>query len=71
MTKPEAGTAYIKQHAQELEDEVVSSHIGLYVNDFSLGLGAEGVAAVEELLHQGVAAGVFTDPGGQGWQLFR
>lgn len=71
MTNPEAGTAYIKQHAQELEDEVVSSHIGLYVNDFSLGLGAEGVAAVEELLHQGVAAGVFADPGGQGWRLFR
>jgi 1,4-dihydroxy-6-naphthoate synthase len=41
---------YIKHHAQELDDEVIDSHIELYVNDFSLGLGDEGIAAVEALL---------------------
>jgi len=41
--------SYIKQYAQELEDEVIRSHIGLYVNDFSVDLGVEGVAAIETL----------------------
>ena len=41
---------YIKQHAQELDDQVIDAHISLYVNDFTLDLGEEGVAAVETLL---------------------
>ena len=40
---------YIKAHAQELDDTVIDSHIGLYVNDFSLDLGEEGIKAVEAL----------------------
>ncbi len=40
---------YIKEHAQELDDEVIDQHIGLYVNDYTLDIG-DGVAAVEELL---------------------
>jgi len=47
---PEESRTYIKQHAQELEDNVINSHIGLYVNDFSRDLGEEGVKAVETLL---------------------
>ena len=39
---------YLRDHAIELEDETISSHIELYVNDFSVDLGAEGRAAVEE-----------------------
>ncbi len=42
--------AYIRQHAQELDDEVIDRHIALYVNEFSLDLGSEGEAAVRELL---------------------
>lgn len=42
--------AYIKAHAQELDDQVIDAHIALYVNDFSLDLGAEGLTAVETLL---------------------
>ena len=40
---------YVKAHAQEMEDEVIDKHIDLFVNDFSLGLGAEGRRAVSEL----------------------
>lgn len=40
---------YIKEHAQELDDEVIDQHIGLYVNDYTLDIG-DGFAAVEELL---------------------
>jgi 1,4-dihydroxy-6-naphthoate synthase len=40
---------YIREHAQELDDEVIDQHIGLYVNDYTLDIG-DGVAAVEELM---------------------
>ena len=45
----EEGFAYIRQHAQETETEVIRSHIDLYVNDFSYDLGEEGRRAVETL----------------------
>lgn len=41
---------YCRQHSQEMDDEVMKSHIGLYVNDFSLDLGEQGLAAVRRLL---------------------
>ncbi|MBI5189088.1 MAG: 1,4-dihydroxy-6-naphthoate synthase, partial [Nitrospirae bacterium] len=46
---PEAAKPYIKEYAQEMDDAVIDSHIGLYVNEFSLDLGEEGMSAVEEL----------------------
>jgi 1,4-dihydroxy-6-naphthoate synthase len=48
---------YIRHHSQELEIEVVESHIDLYVNDFSRDLGVEGRAAVELFLDKGRASG--------------
>lgn len=49
---------YIKRHAQELDDTVIDSHIGLYVNDFSLDLGPDGEAAVRHLLLRAEARGL-------------
>jgi len=46
---PEEPREYIKRHSQELADEVIENHIGLYVNDFSLDLGKEGRAAIAAL----------------------
>ena len=43
-------TDYVKQHSQEMEENVMKQHIDLYVNDFSLALGFEGKAAVVRLL---------------------
>jgi 1,4-dihydroxy-6-naphthoate synthase len=40
---------YIREHVQELDNEVIDQHIGLYVNDYTLNIGG-GVIAVEELL---------------------
>ena len=40
---------YVKAHAQEMEDDVIDKHIALFVNDFSLSLGAGGRRAVSEL----------------------
>lgn len=56
---PRAGMGYIRAHAQEMSDTVLQSHIGLYVNDYSLDLGEGGRAAVAELLRRGRAAGIF------------
>ncbi len=44
--------AYIKANSQEMRDEVSEKHINLYVNDSSLDLGDEGMAAVDELLRR-------------------
>jgi 1,4-dihydroxy-6-naphthoate synthase len=49
---------YIKQHAQELDDNVVRNHIELYVNDFSIDLGEGGIEAVKCLLHRAEERGI-------------
>jgi 1,4-dihydroxy-6-naphthoate synthase len=53
---------YIKAHSREIADEVIESHIRLYVNRYSLDLGKEGMAAVEELLRRAEDRGII--PGG-------
>lgn len=42
---------YVIAHAQEMSEEVMRQHINLYVNNFSLDLGTEGLQAVEKLTH--------------------
>lgn len=42
-------TDYVKQHSQEMSEEVMRRHIDLYVNNYSLDLGAEGKQAIETL----------------------
>ena len=37
---------YVKSNAQEMSDDVINSHINLYVNDFSLSLGDLGKASI-------------------------
>ena len=55
---PAAARSYIRAHAQELDDAVIDAHIALYVNDFSLDLGDEGLRAVETLLARAEARGL-------------
>ncbi|TAN37568.1 MAG: 1,4-dihydroxy-6-naphthoate synthase [Nitrospirae bacterium] len=50
--------AYIKEHSQELDDAVIEQHIGLYVNQYSLDPGNDGILAIEELFRQAEAAGI-------------
>jgi 1,4-dihydroxy-6-naphthoate synthase len=42
-------TDYVKQHSQEMSEEVMRQHIDLYVNKYSLDLGDQGRHAIEEL----------------------
>jgi 1,4-dihydroxy-6-naphthoate synthase len=53
---PADGAAYVRAHAQEMDDEVQRRHVALYVNEFSVDLGEEGERAVAELL--GRAGGI-------------
>ncbi|MBN2164350.1 MAG: 1,4-dihydroxy-6-naphthoate synthase [Pontiellaceae bacterium] len=55
---PDSIRAYVKKHAQELDDEVIAKHIKTYVNDFTQDLGAEGRAAVEFLQKMAKDAGI-------------
>ena len=41
---------FVKQHAQELEDDVIEKHISLFVNDYTISLGDEGRRAIEKLI---------------------
>jgi len=40
---------FITSHAQEMSEEVMRQHIELYVNNFSLDVGDEGIKAVEKM----------------------
>ncbi|MEZ4601683.1 MAG: 1,4-dihydroxy-6-naphthoate synthase [Syntrophotaleaceae bacterium] len=58
LAHPGEAAAYIRRHAQELDEEVIRRHIGLYVNDYSLDLGDEGLGAVRELLKRAEERGL-------------
>jgi len=55
---PDQCLPYIQKYAQEMDQQVMQNHIGLYVNDYSKDLGTEGMAAVESFLHLGCKAGI-------------
>jgi 1,4-dihydroxy-6-naphthoate synthase len=61
---PDRCLGYIQRYSQELEKEVVESHIKLYVNDFSKDLGEEGRAAVQLFIEKGREKGAL--PQGRG-----
>ncbi|MBL1081878.1 1,4-dihydroxy-6-naphthoate synthase [Streptomyces actinomycinicus] len=55
---PEASRPYVMAHAQEMDPAVADQHIGLYVNEFTAGLGEDGYAAVRGLLTRAAAEGL-------------
>jgi 1,4-dihydroxy-6-naphthoate synthase len=58
MQQPDQIMGYVLSRAQEMDLDVVSRHIELYVNPFSLDLGAEGELAVETLFSKAERAGL-------------
>lgn len=59
---PNVPRGYIRLHAQEMDDQVIHDHIGLYVNEFSVNLGSEGRSAIELFLARGQEAGILPNP---------
>jgi 1,4-dihydroxy-6-naphthoate synthase len=53
---PEASRTYVRSLAHELSDDVCAAHIALYVNEHSVDVGDEGLAAIDRLLGRATAA---------------
>jgi 1,4-dihydroxy-6-naphthoate synthase len=54
----EASVPFVREHAQEMSEDVMYRHIDLYVNEYSIDLGVEGRRAVQLLFDKAVASGV-------------
>ena len=61
FANPESCMAYVKQHSQEMDSEVMKKHIELYVNKFSIDLGDEGTKAVGLMFSKGKELKIFKD----------
>ena len=57
-----ASLPFVREHAQEMSEAVMYQHIDLYVNDFSVDLGAEGRRAVQILFERAAASGIIPAP---------
>ena len=55
---PDASREYVAAHSQEIDPVVCQAHIDLYVNDATLGYGAEGERAIGRLLAAATDAGL-------------
>ena len=53
-----ASLPFVREHAQEMSEQVMYQHIDLYVNEYSVDLGPEGRRAVELLFEKAKALGV-------------
>lgn len=64
FANPKSGLEFIRQHAQEMSEEVMYKHIDLYVNKYSIELGAEGRKAIDVLFKLAQQKGLIP-PAGQ------
>lgn len=51
---PESCMSFVKQHAQEMSEDVMKKHIALYVNEFSINLGSIGKTAIQLLFDKAI-----------------
>lgn len=52
-------TDYVREHSQEMEEDVMRKHIDLYVNNYSIDLGDEGRIAIKNLLGENFQKEIF------------
>jgi predicted solute-binding protein len=58
---PEKTRSYILENSQVKDEEVVKSHIDLYVNEFTKDIGYDGKEAVYALWEKGLSLGLIKD----------
>jgi len=51
-------SGFVKQHSQEMEEEVMRKHIELYVNDYTTDLGEDGRNAINTLFDKARSGGL-------------
>jgi 1,4-dihydroxy-6-naphthoate synthase len=56
-----ASLPFVREHAQEMSEDVMYRHIDLYVNEYSIDLGTEGKRAVAMLFDRAKAAGLIPE----------
>lgn len=61
LNNPESPMPYIRDNAREMDDDVMRSHIALYVNNFSVSLGEEGRAAITFLYQKAFENGLYKE----------
>ena len=57
FANPDASLPYVREHAQEMSEDVMYQHIRLYVNVYSIDLGVDGRRAVAVLFDHVAASG--------------
>lgn len=55
---PDTVRAYIRAHAQEMDEAVMQAHIDLYVNQYTLDYGRDGEVAISDLMDRAEKAGL-------------
>jgi len=54
---------YCRSHAQNMDDQIMKSHIALYVNEFSLNLGKNGKESIQRFIVEAQSIGkTFPNP---------
>jgi 1,4-dihydroxy-6-naphthoate synthase len=61
FANPKSGLDFIRQHAQEMSEEVMYKHIELYVNKYSIDLGEEGRKAIKLLFDTALEKGIIPE----------
>lgn len=59
LQNPNDSIPFVRQHAQAMDEEVMRNHIQLYVNDFSVDLGAKGKEAITMLYDKSIERSLF------------
>lgn len=49
LSAPRGTMDYVRRHAQELDQRTINRHIRMFVNEFSVNLGAAGRAAIRKI----------------------
>lgn len=52
LAHPESSAFFVKKFARSMEEHVIRQHISLYVNDFTVSLGEEGILAISTLFRE-------------------
>lgn len=58
FAQPKSSLPFVKEHAQEMSEEVMYKHIDLYVNKYSVDLGDKGRAAIDTMFQRADALGL-------------
>lgn len=58
---PKKAKQYIQENSQDKEEEVINSHISLYVNEFTKDLGSEGKEAIISLYEKALGLGLLPE----------